>query len=275
MGRDILAAGLLGAAMVILITILFPRLERVLTWPRHYARARGYEFEFARHTAAALRAELDALEPGAIIPRADVAGEPPWKPAEPVDFDPGRYGLPVPEWADPYADRYTGYGGNSGSNGSDYGRGAEPGVWPTPAGNGTGDGGRTSAITGDDLGPLADTWARLEQAWADGTAAPSVILEGTAAASSPESGRQGPAALLSGLVASDDQPPAPGSDPNPGPGGDAGMVPSGAAPSGPAWAPTRLGTLFDAVLAAEASAYIQDQNRDVTEYLERLLGVTW
>ena len=251
MGRDILAAGLLGAAMVILITILFPRLERVLTWPRHYARARGYEFEFARHTAAALRADLDALEPGAIIPRAAVAGEPPWKPAEPVDFDPGRYGLPVPEWADPYADRYSGYGGNSGSNGSDYGRGAEPGVWPTLAGNGTGDGGRTSAITGDDLGPLADTWARLEQAWADGTAAPSVILEGTAAASSPES------------------------DPNPGPGGDAGMVPSGAAPSGPAWAPTRLGTLFDAVLAAEASAYIQDQNRDVTEYLERLLGVTW
>ena len=233
MGRDIIAAGLLGICAVILVTLCHAPLERALTWPRRYVRARGYELELARHTARAMLEELERVPDyrTATLERAEVAGDPPWPVLEPRwQSDLERAGEELPGWAEPRADRVTAFGMESGSSGSDYGK--APGAWAVPADSGTGDTGRgggrgaeayapplsAPTITGDDLGPLTDTWVRLEQAWADGMAAPSVTLEG---------------------------------------------------------APTRLGTLFDAVLAAEVSAYIQDQNRDVTEYLERLLGIRW
>lgn len=245
MGRDIVTAGLLGVLAVILVTVGHGPVIRLASWVRAYVRARGYELELARHTAAGLRAELDATQTYATvtIPRADTAGDPPWEPAEPVDYDPGRYGLPVPAWADPYADRYSGYGGNSGSSGSDYHGGelpaaAEDGRAPSAMG---GPGPEPYGVTGPAPRPfwdapedtaLAETWARLEQAWTGHGEIASVPLVAT-----------------------------------PGPGG----APA-AAPPGPG---SRLATRFDVELAAECARFIREQNSDVTDYLEWLLGVTW
>ena len=299
MGRDILAAGMLGALAVIVITFCHPWIVRAATWPRRYLRARGYELEQARHTYAALLGELERPQTYATvtIPRAQTAGDPPWPELEDEtgyyaslpDWDPLSTHGALPDWAEPGADRVTAFGINSGSSGSDYGKTPPRGAWPAPADDGTGDAGRVMrgrgpeacgppapapampenrgpehfGISGEDLGPLTATWDRLLTAWADDPAAPSVTLEGTNAASSPEP-------VTAGQLST-----GPGRDPMPGPDGDAGTLPRGAAPSGPGWAPTRLGTLFDAVMAAEVSAYIQDQNRDVTLYLERLLGMRW
>lgn len=288
MGRDIITAGVLGICAVIVVVYCHPWIERAASWPRRYVRARGYEFELARHTAAGIRAELEDYTTK-VIDRAEVAGDPPWPELEPVDYDPSRYGLPLPDWAAPEADRVTLYGGNSGSSGSEYGlRAPRPGAWPVPADNGTGDTGHDSGrgseacgltapaptLTGDDLGPKTGSWVRLMDAWTDGTAAPSVTLEGTNAASAPESSPEGFAVLPAGRLAGDDQRAGPVCDPNPG-AGDVIEPPSGsgAAPPAPAWESSRLGTRFDAELAAEVSAYIRAQDQEVTAYLAHLLGV--
>lgn len=271
MGRDIIAAGVLGICAVIVVTIWHEAIIWVMSWPRRYLRARGYELEQARHTYAAMLAELEPVPDyrTAVLPRADVNGDPPWPELEPVwQSDLEREGRPLPGWADPEADRVTAFGMGAGSSGSDY-RTPRPGAWAVPADHGTGDTARDMFGRGSEAyGPPApaptipddraqdDTWARLIEAWADDPAAASATLEGTAAASSP------------GPVAGDDRHPGPGRDPIPAPVGSI-------VPHGPGWAPSRLGTLFDAVLAAEVSAYMQDQNRDVTAYLERLLGMRW
>lgn len=252
MGRDIVVAGALGVLAVIAVTVWHRELIWLASWPRRYVRARGYEFELARHTAAGLRAELDALPTYATvtIPRADVAGEPPWEPADPVDYDPGRYGLPRPEWADPYAPRYTGFGGNSGSSGSDYHGGELPPAAP-PFGKAPED------------AALDETWARLEQAWAQQGSAgiPQPARDPNSGAE--ERGREddrstGTATREHGLGSLS-------------PLGNPGEATAVASP-GPR---SRLATRFDVELAAECARFIRDQNADVTDYLERLLGVTW
>lgn len=297
MGRDIIAAGALGVLAVIVVTVWHETILWVASWPRRYVRARGYEHELARHTAAGLRAELDWTPTYATvtIPRADVAGEPPWSPAEPVDYDPGRYGLPVPEWADPYADRYTGYGGNSGSGGSDYHGGELPAAR---------EGGRPPAVTGEPgsesfgtPGPatypfgdapedaaLDETWARLERAWLEQEWAQPGSAGIPPPARDPDSGAVERGREDDGSTGTATRARELGSLSPLGITGRGGVVPvtPAAAPGsrdatavaspGPG---SRLGTRFDVELAAECAHFIREQDADVTGYLERLLGVTW
>lgn len=279
MGRDIVETGLLGILAVVLVMAGYG----LVVLATRYRRGRGYELEHARHTYGT---ETYAT---VTIPRASVAGRPPWAELEPLpaplpaDLEPRwasdmeRAGEPLPAWADPEADRVTAFGMGSGSSGSDYGKTPPRGAWPAPADNGTGDAGRVTRGRGseaygppapapaspwadDEDGPLGKTWARLEQAWADGTGAPSADPGSKDAPTSP---------VAAGVVPVTGRP-GPGNSHGPG-----GVLAAAAASPGPGWAPTKLGTLFDAVMAAEVSAYIQDQNRDVTEYLEQLLGIRW
>lgn len=287
-GSGIIVAGVLGVLTVVAVAVWHEPLIRVLSWPRRYVRARGYEYELARHTAAGLRAELDQTLTYATvtIPRADVAGDPPWEPAEPVDFDPRRYGLPLPEWADPYADRYSGYGGNSGSGGSDYHGGELPaaaeGGRTQPAATG-GPGSEPYGVTGPATHPFGDvpedpaqdeTWARLMDAWQARPTAGSWARKGSAGIPQPardpnsgagERGREDDGSTGTATRALELGSPSPLGITGP---GDATAVAS----PGPG---SRLATRFDVELAAECARYIREQNRDVTDYLERLLGVTW
>lgn len=285
MGRDVIVATGAAAVLVVGLVYFWPEISWALRWPRRYYWARAYDRDRAAHTAlaVAVRADLDTMT----IPRAEVAGAPPWDMLDDPTLwqsDLERDGRPLPAWADPGADRVSLFGLNSGSAGSDYGGGVSPrGRWPGPAGNGTGDPGRGAPGSepsgapgpapldlppgwsqpqlpfddpdGRDARKFDDTWDRLVNAWGGGLGAPSPDPRSKDAPSSPA--KSGPAV---------GQPPAgPGSEPTRPP--DPAVVVSGAG-----WAPTRLGTRFDAELAADVSKMIRDMDRECSAYLDDLAG---
>ena len=299
MGRDIVVTGVLGAAAVLIIYIA----NRVIVLGHQYLRARGYEFEYARHTARAMLDDLEGtLTYGTVtIPRAATRRGPPWPELAHDgvlwDLDLEREGIALPEWAEPGADRVTLYGGASGSLGSDYGPPRGRGGWPDGDAGQGGPGSEPSGAPGpaplqlppgwsqeplfpdfpdvpDD--PATDeTWARLMRAWGPEEARGDAE---TGPASQPMGsglGREGEGAT--GTATRDREIGLWSPLRNTGRGGDryystaaAPTRPPAAAAAGPGWAPTRLGTRFDAELAAQCSAWIREQNADVTGYLERL-----
>jgi len=304
MGKDgIVVAGVLGILAVIAIWRWADAILWALGWPRRYLRARGYEHELARHTARALLDEIErpATYATVTIARAEVTGKPPWPDLEPLPPDElgplaaqwqsaiEAAGEPLPEWADPYADRVGAYGLNSGSSGSDY-HGGQFSPWgkrPAPAGNGTGDAGQGEPgsepygapvpaplilppgwsqpalpFPGDpdpDDPALDVTWARLVAAW-DGAELPvrgdDQDRDGGCA---PTESRPAARADVTSVL-------------SPRPFKEATQALSALPPG---WAPSKLGTRFDVELAAECARYAREQDADVTDYLERLLGVTW
>ena len=302
MARDVIAAGVLGVLAVIVIVLV----NRAIVLGHRYLTARGYEFEYARHTAAAVRAELDAqTQTYGTVAYAPTRNSPPWPVLEPAAWqsDIEASGGELPEWARPDADRVTAYGMESGSSGSDYHGGALPaaaeGDRPPPVTGGPGSepygvpgpvplsaplpGTLTSSLApfiGDDPA-MDEKWDRLMAAWSrEGSAGTPLPAE------RPDSGavERGREDEGSTGTATRETLTALGS-PNPlGNTGRGGAVPvtAAAAPvpgdAAAAVSPgtgSRLATRFDVELAAECARYIREQNKDVTEYLERLLGITW
>lgn len=294
-GSGIIVAGVAGVLAVVAVAVWHERIVRVLSWPRRYVRARGYEFELARHTAAGLRAELDAGTYGTVtygfVDYATTRNGPPW-PLEPRwQSDMEAAGEPLPDWARPDGDRSSAYGLNSGSSGSDYHGGELPaaaGGGRTPPAATGGPGSEPYGVTGPATHPFGDapedvaltkTWARLEQAWAQQSSAgiPPPARDPNSGAG--ERGRED-----DGSTGTATRELALGS---PDPLGITGR--GGAVPVTPAAAPgprdatavaspepgSRLVTRFDVELAAECARFIREQDKDVTVYLERLLGVTW
>lgn len=309
MGRDgIVVAGVLGVLSVLIVWRWPEPILALLTWPRRYVRARGYEFELARHTAAGLRAELDATGHGPVtygtVAYAPVSGEPPW-PLEVSHGKPRDYALertlaeprwlsdmeaagePVPAWAAPDADRSSAYGLNSGSSGSDY----HGGELPTAGEGGAcrplkalgtraagGPGSEPYGVTGPATYPddpaLDETWARLEKAWAQESSAgiPQPARDpnfGAVERGREDDGSTGTATRELALGS-----PIPlGST---GAGGAVPVTPGSAPGSRDAAAVaspgpgSRLATRFDVELAAQCARWIREQDRDTWAYLERL-----
>jgi len=289
-GRDgSVVAGVLGVLAVVVIWRWADAVLWALGWPRRYLRARGYEHELARHTARALLEELErpATYATVTIPRAEVSGEPPWPVIDGPEWD------ALPEWAHPYADRSSAHGLNSGSSGSDYHGGELPTAGEGGARRPMGMGTRAAGEPGSELygapvpahptvtlsygelelpvterdAAIAETWARLSEAWAS---------EGSAGIPQPardpnsgavERGREGDGATGTATRELAAWAPESARQAHPGP--------LDASSPAPGWAPSKLGTRFDVELAAECARYVREQDADVTDYLERLLGVTW
>lgn len=280
MGNDILAAGALGVLAVLVCWLGHDLIVRVCGWPRRYVRARGYELERAQHAARQEWAELERAQRGG-VGSMDLAEETAYYASLP-EWDPQSRRGALPAWAEPAADRFVGFGGASGSMGSDYGHGLPLEGWPAP---GSGDHGHAGGAPGSepsgvpgpaplDLPPgwsqpalpfpdrpgdmpddpaQDDTWARILEAWGDGMGAPSSDPGTADAPTSPPAGR-----------------------------GDGHRRPVGRAPAkatgapaavpvaGGGWEPVPPGIAFDACLAGQVARWIRDMDRDVANYLERL-----